>query len=175
MAGRLRHGETRQGSNTKLAQPVTAHIAIASSSVGIDHILSSLRYTTNSTFHQDMTHSLQEQLYRNAQYWASTAIGDQRDRYAAAARSFRMPYWDWARGEEGGAVPEFFTTEQISVSRPNGSTSSMWNPLYTYRFSALPPDGFNDKVRLSNIRQERGHTDIALVGHYPNNTALARL
>ena len=65
-----------------------------------------------------------------------------------------MPYWDWARGEEGGTVPEFFSTEQIEIIWPNGSTEAMWNPLYSFHFNPLPSEGFNDKVCLSTDQLE---------------------
>ncbi|KAH7379109.1 hypothetical protein DE146DRAFT_761311 [Phaeosphaeria sp. MPI-PUGE-AT-0046c] len=121
---------------------------------GLEHKIGTAGYCPHSnslflSWHRPYLTIFEEQLYRSAQYWASTAAADQRDRYTAAARSFRMPYWDWARGEEGGTVPEFFTTEEITVSRPNGSTDSMWNPLYTYHFNPLVPEGFNDKWALA--------------------------
>jgi tyrosinase len=62
-----------------------------------------------------------------------------------------MPYWDWARGEDAGPVPDFFTTPRIDVTRPDGSHESLWNPLYSYYFHPLIPDDFDAKVQLSPL------------------------
>lgn len=78
---------------------------------------------------------------------ASQAPADQLERYNAAAESFRMPYWDWALGEKGGPVPDFFTTETITVKKTDGTEESIFNPLYTYSFHPLNPADFDEKVK----------------------------
>jgi tyrosinase len=55
-----------------------------------------------------------------------------------------MPYWDWARGDD--TVPDFFTTQRIDVTRTDGAHDSLWNPLYSYYFHPVTPDGFDGKV-----------------------------
>jgi hypothetical protein len=90
---------------------------------------------------------IQEELYKHVQTFASTAPSDQAARYETAAQSFRIPYWDWARGEDAGPVPDFFTTPRIDVIRPDGTHDSLWNPLYSYYFHPLIPDDFNGKVK----------------------------
>jgi tyrosinase len=89
----------------------------------------------------------QEELYKHVQHFADTAPPDQASRYEAAANSFRMPYWDWARGED--TIPEFFTTQRIDVIRPNGTHESLWNPLYSYYFHPVTSDVFDSKVQDS--------------------------
>lgn len=59
-----------------------------------------------------------------------------------------MPYWDWARGENAGTVPEFFTTQKITVLHTDGTNESIWNPLYSFYFHPLTPSEFNDKVYI---------------------------
>jgi tyrosinase len=74
---------------------------------------------------------------------------DRLARYAAAANSFRMPYWDWAQGEDAGPVPEFFITKKIDVIYPDGMKETIWNPLYAFYFHPINPDGFEKKVRIT--------------------------
>ncbi|CAO2656503.1 Nn.00g053060.m01.CDS01 [Neocucurbitaria sp. VM-36] len=81
---------------------------------------------------------------------ASRATPDQLERYNAAAKSFRMPYWDWAQGEKGGPVPDFFTTETITVNMTDGSEALIWNPFYTYYFHPLIPEDFEGKWSETN-------------------------
>ena len=69
------------------------------------------------------------------------------DRYAAAAEAFRVPYWDWALGDKGGGVPDFFLTQSIDVVRLNGSEDTIRNPLYSYRFHPVEDGHFQGKVR----------------------------
>jgi hypothetical protein len=78
---------------------------------------------------------------------AMIAPADQVDRYITAADSFRMPYWDWARGKAGGGVPEFFTEPFVTVANLNGTTEEIRNPLYAYGFRPLIPRDFAGKVR----------------------------
>jgi hypothetical protein len=59
-----------------------------------------------------------------------------------------MPYWDWARGVDNGPVPDFFTTQRIEVTYPDGSKELIWNPLYAFYFHPLTPEGFSEKARL---------------------------
>lgn len=85
------------------------------------------------------------------QQLAENAPADQIDRYRRAANSFRMPYWDWAQGEQSGAVPEFFMTSTIRVTTPEGRNVEIWNPLYRYDFKPVPKAGqFDGKVRLTH-------------------------
>jgi tyrosinase len=82
---------------------------------------------------------------------ALRAPADQVDRYKTAADSFRMPYWDWARGEVGGGVPEFFVQPSITVTTPNDTEETLSNPLYAYDFRPLVPGDFTGKVCVAQI------------------------
>jgi tyrosinase len=63
-----------------------------------------------------------------------------RNKYAAAAAKFRIPYWDWAV-----AVPEgqptlpsaLWSSKTVSVVSPQGGTTTIKNPLYSYKFHPL--------------------------------------
>lgn len=146
----LEHGEMLPVSAARLAMQVTALTVTCSSCHGTDPILRCLRYVSCSP--QARLYSLtsrQEELYKRVQYYASTASPRAKDRFVAAANSFRMPYWDWARGESGGPVPDFFTTQMIDIVRPNGQKQELWNPLYSFYFHPLIPADFDSKVRSS--------------------------
>ncbi|KAF2147416.1 uncharacterized protein K452DRAFT_323522 [Aplosporella prunicola CBS 121167] len=71
--------------------------------------------------------------------------GPDRDRYVAAAQTFRAPYWDWAIYPPSGQnnTPPFMTDETIKVVRPNGS-AEIPNPLYSYTFHPFDGAILND-------------------------------
>lgn len=54
--------------------------------------------------------------------------------WRAAARQFRLPYWDWARPQPSGqfVLPVLFTTEQISIKTPSNGTELFENPLVRF-------------------------------------------
>lgn len=72
--------------------------------------------------------------------------GSVQDQYVAAAKNFRIPYWDWAvvppTGESvlpnsiGGSVV-------VTVDGPNGQ-QVIANPLYSYEFKPLDPSQLPD-------------------------------
>lgn len=66
-----------------------------------------------------------------------------RENWTAAADSFRMPYWDTARGSADGGVPPFFLSPRWPIAGPNG-TLVIDNPLYWYQFHPLIPGVFSD-------------------------------
>lgn len=104
--------------------------------------------------------------------YANGATGASRQRWKAAADSFRMPYWDWGLGEGAGSVPDFFIQEKIMADSPDGKTAEIWNPLYAFYFVSIP-DGFSGKVRPALFWTSGA--DSSLVHSYQQNTALARL
>ncbi|KAJ9648776.1 hypothetical protein H2199_000689 [Coniosporium tulheliwenetii] len=63
------------------------------------------------------------------------------DFYVNAARTFRMPYWDWAAAPPEGqnSFPSSLTIRDVQVTLPNG-TAVIPNPLYAYRFHPVPSD-----------------------------------
>lgn len=73
--------------------------------------------------------------------------GPERDEQAAAANTFRFPYWDWAvvppEGETN--VPVFLTAPNINVTLHNG-TETIHNPLYSYKFNPLDHDALYSQV-----------------------------
>ncbi|KAH9819777.1 Di-copper centre-containing protein [Teratosphaeria destructans] len=69
--------------------------------------------------------------------------GAERQRYASAALSFRLPYWDWAASPADGASvwPDALTAGTVTVNMPNG-TSTIRNPLLSYQFHPVSQDDF---------------------------------
>ncbi|WPH00294.1 Di-copper centre-containing protein [Acrodontium crateriforme] len=69
--------------------------------------------------------------------------GHQRERYASAASSWRLPYWDWAATpSDGGSVyPTSVTSPTINVTMPNGTTT-IANPLFSYQFHPVSAADF---------------------------------
>jgi tyrosinase len=68
------------------------------------------------------------------------------DRYIQAAEEFRLPFWDWGLGIEGGTVPEYFTQSIIEVTGTDGLHQTIPNPLHQYDFHSLMPGDFEGKV-----------------------------
>lgn len=71
----------------------------------------------------------------------SFPAGATRNRYAAAAKTLRMPYWDWAMAPTNGVddVPTLIRDQTVSVVTPSG-TQTIANPLYSYKFNPLRPN-----------------------------------
>lgn len=63
---------------------------------------------------------------------------EDRQRYAAAALTWRQPYWDWAAPPPSGesVYPTVLTTPTITVTMPNG-TNTIPNPLFAYHFHPI--------------------------------------
>ncbi|KAL5113579.1 hypothetical protein ACEQ8H_008527 [Pleosporales sp. CAS-2024a] len=110
-------------------------------------------------WHRPFLALFEEQLYKRVQEYADEAHADNWDVYQAAAKSFRMPYWDWALGESGGPVPDFFTHETLDIVRPSGETYQLWNPLYSFYFHPLNPSDFDSKWSTLNSTLRWPNTD----------------
>ena len=64
--------------------------------------------------------------------------------YVAAAKTFRMPYWDWAAPKQAGSVyPSIFKgsvqngVSYTTITHPGGKSEQIRNPLYAYNFHPL--------------------------------------
>ncbi|KAI7302472.1 Di-copper centre-containing protein [Hortaea werneckii] len=66
-----------------------------------------------------------------------------RQKYASAALAWRMPYWDWAATPPDGKSiwPSSVKRPTVKVQMPNGTTT-IPNPLYSYRFHPVGSDDF---------------------------------
>ncbi|KAI9835969.1 MAG: hypothetical protein M1837_003559 [Sclerophora amabilis] len=83
--------------------------------------------------------NVQQALYSIVQEIAGEFRGADRNRYAAAAANFRMPYWDWAAAPSDGrgVLPDSVGGSQtVQVRTPTGTTT-IRNPLFSYTFRPL--------------------------------------
>ncbi|KAK4116618.1 Monophenol monooxygenase [Canariomyces notabilis] len=97
--------------------------------------------------------------------------GALRDRYVAAARDFRAPYFDWASQPPRGAsaFPSLFTSPNIQVIDVDGRTKSTSNPLYRFDFrpANVPPGDlqqwsrYQATVRYPNSRGQSQDARVA--------------
>lgn len=69
--------------------------------------------------------------------------GPARQRYAAAALTWRFPYWDWAAPPPTGqsVYPSSLSESMVTVTMPNG-TNTIPNPLHSYNFHPVSVQDF---------------------------------
>jgi tyrosinase len=75
--------------------------------------------------------------------------GQQRNAQLQLAAQLRMPYWDWAERRSGPILPSAVTTPQIQVTRPNGASATIGNPLFQFSFHPLKPSDFQNQAPFS--------------------------
>ena len=76
----------------------------------------------------------QQIIWKNAQHIARSYPFSQRSKYQEAARTLRIPYWDWAINP---AMPDLTNTPSITINSPRG-LCNVSNPLYDYTFHPQP-------------------------------------
>ncbi|KAH0538314.1 hypothetical protein FGG08_005088 [Glutinoglossum americanum] len=93
------------------------------------------------TWHRPYLAVYEQALYATIQKIASEYVDTTlRNKYTAAAQKFRIPYWDWAIAVPSGqpTLPAaLWSSKTVSVVTPQGNTTSMKNPLYSYAFHPL--------------------------------------
>ena len=99
------------------------------------------------TWHRPYLALYEQVLYRMIQQialaWPAGAVQDQ---YVAAAKNFRIPYWDWAAVPPygGSVLPDSIGgSDHMTIDGPNGQ-QVIANPLYSYQFKPLDPNRFPD-------------------------------
>uniref|UniRef100_L2GER5 tyrosinase n=1 Tax=Colletotrichum fructicola (strain Nara gc5) TaxID=1213859 RepID=L2GER5_COLFN len=113
------------------------------------------------TWHRPYLAIFETELYKHVNFIANAYTEDERKAdYVKAAKTFRMPYWDWARPDLGVFPPQAASAALNKVVRPKAlSGKSEINPLsnYTFRESASLRDintvpRVGATVRYPNIR-----------------------
>ena len=102
----------------------------------------------------------QAKLYENVRLIAEgISSADGQDRYLAAAKTFRLPYWDWARVDRFIFPAEALDAKQKWWSGPK-STNSVWpragvyNPLHQ---APLPQSADPDILTMGNPTQRQNN------------------
>lgn len=93
-------------------------------------------------WHRPYLALFEQQIYEIATRLAGQyPAGSRRQQNQAAARTLRMPYWDWAMRppNNGPVLPTLLSNPTVNVNYPNGSIATIENPLYAYRFRPLNP------------------------------------
>lgn len=122
----------------------SAHMYQISSCPGIDHTWHSMRHTHWPLSHWTTLTCMQQVLFTHIVDAVNTfPAGFIRQRYAAAALSWRHPYWDWAAvpPSSQSVLPSSITSPNVTVTLPNGA-ATIPNPLFEYRFHPVRPDDF---------------------------------
>ncbi|KAF2257857.1 Di-copper centre-containing protein [Lojkania enalia] len=86
----------------------------------------------------------EQELYKHVSAVAKQFSPALIEKYTAAAKSFRIPYWDWALGEDTFDVPEFFITPTIEVLGFDGLAQRIPNPLHHFQFRRTIPGDFKE-------------------------------
>lgn len=130
-----------------------------SSSPGTGHGWLCTRYVSSIwEITEHLLNFYQQILYDHIQFIATLyEIEDERVRYTAAARKFRIPYWDWAITPEAreGVYPRSVQSPSVDINGPFG-IQTIANPLYSYSFHPF------DAVKLSmpQVSIEIPNTDV---------------
>ncbi|PSK46330.1 Tyrosinase [Elsinoe australis] len=93
------------------------------------------------TWHRPYLALYEQILYGHVQDAANSFPDDgRRARYQAAARNFRIPYWDWAAQPcaECLPYPKLVSQMYLDIDTPNGRQTLM-NPLFRYNFTNGAP------------------------------------
>lgn len=114
------------------------------------------------------------------QYYGSDKV-----KYQAAAKTLRIPYWDWAAS---AAIPTILNTAKITITKPGGK-QLVDNPLYAYKFPSLDStyfptsesDGFlaNDSTTIRDLNAsynlQRAGLTPATVSNCLRNTSVVMI
>ncbi|KAG7292970.1 hypothetical protein NEMBOFW57_003015 [Staphylotrichum longicolle] len=126
--------------------------------------------------YEQVLHGLIETI---ASFWPE----GERERYVAAARRFRLPYWDWAATPPAGesVLPRSIGGSPfIDINGPSGQ-QRIANPLFSYSFKPLDSTAFgsgpsNNSFVATNLDQNRpsiAQRLYALFSSYDNYTTFS--
>ncbi|KXL44734.1 hypothetical protein M433DRAFT_166430 [Acidomyces richmondensis BFW] len=112
----------------------------------------------------------------------SFPAGAQRQRYAEAALSWRLPYWDWAAMPPSGesVYPSIMGQQTVNVTMPNG-TATIPNPLFAYNFHPViasdfvynPFASWNQSMRYPTSWADNAVSQNPLVGQLLENSRMS--
>jgi tyrosinase len=93
------------------------------------------------TWHRPYLALYEQYLYAVVQGIATSFPEPLRARYVAAAKDFRVPYYDWALLPAPGrsSFPSSISSSKINVTGADGKPTQIDNPLYSFRFHPINP------------------------------------
>ncbi|KAF2815808.1 tyrosinase-domain-containing protein [Mytilinidion resinicola] len=98
------------------------------------------------TWHRPYLALYEQSLYAIIQGIAQEFPSAVQARYVAAAKDFRMPYWDWAaKVGSGSAFPSAISSQTATVIDTDGATKQINNPLFSFQFPASASEGDLDQ------------------------------
>ncbi|TDZ67999.1 Tyrosinase [Colletotrichum trifolii] len=124
------------------------------------------------SWHRPYLAIFEAELYKHVNFVANAYADDERKAdYVRAAKTFRMPYWDWARPDLGVFPPQAASQAANRVVRPRSMPGgSQINPLasYTFRESRTMQDintfpRVGATVRYPNRRDADGEINAQLL------------
>lgn len=81
------------------------------------------------------------------QFFSPSDTGSERQQWVQAARTLRLPYWDWTdprTATEG--LPGILLQPILNIAMPGGRTVPIPNVLEHYTFGGKRPSGFADQA-----------------------------
>ncbi|KAI9878571.1 MAG: hypothetical protein M1830_000528 [Pleopsidium flavum] len=109
----------------------------------------------------------QQLLHAEAVAIAKKFTGSAAKKYQAAAEEVRIPYWDWASDDTQSRIPQAVSTVSLTVTKPGskgtGTSTTIPNPLYQYRFTNPQPSNSG----LGTITVRGGDADSVLFSTFP--------
>ncbi|KAI9785538.1 MAG: hypothetical protein M1839_009279 [Geoglossum umbratile] len=92
------------------------------------------------TWHRPYLALVEQTLYEIVNTLAKQFPVPLRDQYVKAAKTFRIPYWDWARKPDPGVLPpSTYISDTVTVIDVDGNSKDIPNPLYSFTFHPLNP------------------------------------
>ncbi|OCK73056.1 Di-copper centre-containing protein [Lepidopterella palustris CBS 459.81] len=93
------------------------------------------------TWHRPYLALFEQVWYSHVQEVVNSFPASQQSRWATAASTIRIPYWDWAMAPPSGQsdVPTLIRDKTVSVTTPSGQ-QTIDNPLYQYTFHPVSND-----------------------------------
>ncbi|KAF2705592.1 Di-copper centre-containing protein [Pleomassaria siparia CBS 279.74] len=92
------------------------------------------------TWHRPYLAIYEQALYQSVLEVIDTFPAAQQSRWKEAARTLRIPYWDWAKAPPSGQtnVPAAIRDQTVTVTKPSGQVT-IANPLYSYTWGTSLP------------------------------------
>lgn len=123
-----------------------------SSSRGTGHMWHYTRYARMCTSGGAVLTSCKQLVQAKVAEVASEYPDSTRARMQNLASEFRVPYWDWAMHppENDSIYPIAMSTQTAQVTLPNGTETTIPNPLFSYSFHPMIHDDLYFSVSCSH-------------------------